>query len=101
MAPPALAFDVGDTPLHSAARWGRIEIVNMLIEAGALIDPKNALNQTPLHYAVVYQHPEVVKVLLKAGADPTIKTNKEMDAFRFAETIGDSAIISLLKEKKL
>ena len=71
----------------------------MLIGAGAQIDPKNALNQTPLHYAVVYQHPEVVKALLKAGSDPTIKINKEMDAFQFAEIIGDASITSLLTKK--
>ena len=98
--PPQLAFDVGDTPLHSAARWGRIEIVNMLIDAGAQIDPKNALNQTPLHYAVVYQHSEVVKALLKAGADPKIKTNKDIDASQFAEIIENPDIIFLLEKKK-
>ncbi|MBN2211895.1 MAG: ankyrin repeat domain-containing protein [Sedimentisphaerales bacterium] len=99
-APPALAFDVGDSPLHCAARWGRIEIVKMLIEAGARIDQTNALGQTPLHYAVVYQHSEVIRALLKAGADPTIKTNKNMDAFLFAETINDPTIVSLLNERR-
>lgn len=99
--PPQLAFDVGDTPLHSAARWGRTKIVHLLIEAGAQVDAKNALHQTPLHYAIVYQHPEVVQALLTTGADPTIKTNKEMNAFDFARTINDPAILSLLKETKL
>ena len=68
----------------------------MLIESGASIDPKNAINQTPLHYAVVYQHTEVVKALITAGADPKLKTNKEMDAFQLAKTIDAPAIISLL-----
>ncbi|MBL7214315.1 MAG: ankyrin repeat domain-containing protein [Phycisphaerae bacterium] len=100
MAPPDLAFDVGDTPLHSAARWGRLSIVEMLIEAGAAVDCTNALNQTPLHYAVVYQHPEVVKALLAAGADPSIKTNKNMDAYQFAEIIADPEMLSLLPAKE-
>jgi ankyrin repeat protein len=99
MMPPELAFDVGDTPLHSAARWGRINIVKMLIEAGAEIDSGNVLNQTPLHYAVVYQHPEVVKALLAAGANPSIKTSKNLDAVQLAEKVAGQEILTLLTAK--
>jgi ankyrin repeat protein len=98
MAPPELAFDVGDTPLHSAARWGRLDIVNILLAAGAEVNAANVLDQTPLHYAVVYQHPEVVKTLLAAGADPSIKTNKDLDAHQFAEIIADPELKNILNE---
>ncbi len=37
------------TPLHSAARFGRVEIVRMLIDAGANVDVQDVDGWTPLH----------------------------------------------------
>jgi ankyrin repeat protein len=62
----------GTTPLHCAAWKGHVEIVEILLDAGAEID---ALNQdahyggTPLHAAAHGNQKAVVEVLLKRGAD--------------------------------
>ena len=99
IGPRYLHFGVGDTPLHSAARWGRINIVKQLIQAGAKIDPQNSLGQTPMHYAIAFQHVEVVKSLINAGANPKIKMNDGTSGLKLACKIDDKQIIELLKAK--
>jgi ankyrin len=99
MAPIRLAFGVGDTPLHSAAHAGRINIVACLIKAGAEIDCKNSHEQTPLHYAIAFEHPRIVECLLKAGADPKTKMSDGTSALELAYKVGNKQIIDLLKAR--
>lgn len=98
MMPPGFAFCVGDTPLHSAARWGRTEIVQILIDAGAAINCANHFDQTPLHYAVTYEHLPVIEILLKAGADPGKKMKEGKTALDIAEELNNESMTSLLKQ---
>ena len=34
----------GDSPLMEAARWGRTEVVSLLVKAGAALDLQNVVN---------------------------------------------------------
>ena len=71
---------VGETAMHAAARFGHLECVKLLLEAGADTRAKeNSLenasrNQAtsipPLARASKYGHLEVVRVLLAARGDP-------------------------------
>ena len=55
------------TPLHEAARYGRKDVLLMLLDAGA--DPNaKGKDGTPLRWAVSYGHNEVVKLFLERGA---------------------------------
>uniref|UniRef100_A0AAT9UR03 Ankyrin repeat containing protein n=1 Tax=Apapanepox virus TaxID=3049969 RepID=A0AAT9UR03_9POXV len=56
-----------NTPLHRAVIKNHIEIVDMLISYGAIVDAKNRIGNTPLMYA---SNPCIVKLLLEKGADP-------------------------------
>ena len=58
-----------DTPLHSAARFGREDLAELLIAAGANIEARNELDERPLHASATYGHPTVAKLLLARGAD--------------------------------
>jgi hypothetical protein len=42
---------VGQTPMHLAAKWGRLNVIEFLIEAGADLEIKDRKGRTPLHEA--------------------------------------------------
>jgi uncharacterized protein len=47
----------GETPLHRAAAFGEVETIRMLINAGAIVDAKDAHGDTPLSWASWYLRP--------------------------------------------
>lgn len=61
---------LGDTPLHWSCHNGHVEIVEMLLDAGADIeaDEINCYGGKPLHWASEHEV-EVVKLLLERGAN--------------------------------
>ncbi|MEM9644871.1 MAG: ankyrin repeat domain-containing protein [Planctomycetota bacterium] len=61
---------IGDSPLHWPAHNNHVEIVSMLIEAGADVeaDEVNWIGGKPLHWASEHA-PDTVRRLLEAGAD--------------------------------
>lgn len=64
------------TPLHHAAANGHLEIVKVLIKAGANIEAKSIYRVTPLHAACsVLNNEAVIEVLLKARANIEAKTS--------------------------
>ena len=60
----------GSTPLHDAAsEGGHLEIVKVLLAAGARVDAvDDCTEDTPLNLASYWGHLEIVDVLLAAGA---------------------------------
>jgi len=61
---------IGDSPLHWPAHNGFVEIVELLLDAGAAIeaDEVNCYGGKPLHWASEHA-PAVVEVLLRRGAN--------------------------------
>jgi len=56
-------------PLHAASSLGHLEVVSVLLGAGASVHSKNeGEGHTPLFLAARGGHEEVVGLLLKAGA---------------------------------
>lgn len=68
--------EVGVSPLFIAAKFGKVEVVSALVDAGADVNRlyKDISSPfaygTPLHIAAKAGHVDVIKVLLDAGADP-------------------------------
>lgn len=80
----------GNTPLHYAVKCGSLEMVKLLVEAGADIKTRNQANMTPLHIAIYGGYFGLVEYLVKeAGASPkmltgilvSILTSKEKDFY--------------------
>jgi len=64
------------TPLHHAAINGNLEMIKILLEAGANPNAKAGSNYTALHYAARECHTEIFYTLIKAGADPNPKNEE-------------------------
>ncbi|KAK8092806.1 hypothetical protein PG999_014393 [Apiospora kogelbergensis] len=77
----------GFTPLHVAAQYGNLALVNFLLDQGAAVDALSGpegLKVTPLHLAIQNTRRDVTNTLLRKGADPSLGN-------RFGETSWDYA----------
>jgi ankyrin repeat protein len=61
-------------PLHVAAWFGRVEIVRMLIDAGADVEAKDNDGWAPLHRAA--GNVEIARMLIDAGANVNVQDEK-------------------------
>lgn len=62
------------SPLHVAAKWGKSNLVALLLERGAHIEAKTRDGLTPLHCAARSGHEQVVDMMLERGAPISCKT---------------------------
>ncbi|ODM88846.1 Ankyrin-3 [Orchesella cincta] len=62
---PNVTMDNGETPMHVAARHGRLKIIRLLLQDGANPQLKARDGDTPLHFACRYGHIFVVEALLE------------------------------------
>ncbi|KAE8996754.1 hypothetical protein PR003_g19669 [Phytophthora rubi] len=60
------------TPLHWAAVSGALEVVDLLLEAGADPNFQDAQGRSPLHWAARLNKADVARSLIQAGADPRL-----------------------------
>ena len=74
----------GWTPLHYAATGGHLEMMRLLLEEHAFIDPQSPNKTTPLMMAAQYGTTEAVKLLLEEGADPNMRNELKLSAVDFA-----------------
>jgi hypothetical protein len=71
----------GSSPLISASLFGKTEIAQLLIDAGADLNIQNNEGSTALITAAFFCRPQIVKLLLDKGADKTIKNNYSQTAY--------------------
>lgn len=60
--------EFGNTPLCLAAKRGRYEVAQLLLNMGAKVDLQGQFDETPLYNAVPEGHMEIVRLLLGRGA---------------------------------
>ncbi|XP_076377912.1 uncharacterized protein LOC143259463 [Megalopta genalis] len=92
----------GMTVLHTAAKYGNLEIVKFLInEKGADFNAKDNEGMTILHTAAGYGNLEIVKFLInEKGADFNAKDNEGMTILHTAVKYGNLEIVKFLINKK-
>lgn len=87
----------GYSPLHSAARHGDVELVELLIEHGADVNAANRnFALTPLHMAVDDGRINVASVLISNGADVNATDWIGMTPLAMAAERGYEEMVALL-----
>jgi len=97
----AVETDDGDTPLHEAAMYGRVEAVRFLLAHKARLESRTESDRTPLATAARFGYAEVVRELLRAGADPSPADREGKTPLHLAadsDRPESSTIVSLLLE---
>ncbi|WP_341817238.1 ankyrin repeat domain-containing protein [Wolbachia endosymbiont (group A) of Agelastica alni] len=61
-------ISINHTPLHYAAREGKLELIKFLLNKGFSIEARDKDDSTPLHYAARKGQLEAAKLLLDEGA---------------------------------
>ena len=81
---PVNRFDraLGWTPLHHAVRQGHLDVVDVLLAAGADVNAhdERRIGQTPLGDNITECSFEMARRLIEAGADPTIRGWMQLSA---------------------
>uniref|UniRef100_A0A452ILP9 Poly [ADP-ribose] polymerase n=1 Tax=Gopherus agassizii TaxID=38772 RepID=A0A452ILP9_9SAUR len=88
--------DVGLVPLHNACSYGHYEVAELLVRHGASVNVADLWKFTPLHEAAAKGKYEICKLLLKHGADPT-KKNRDGNTPLDLVKEGDTDIQDLLR----
>lgn len=92
-------FGEGAAPIIIAAGFGNINILEILVDAGADIEEKGLQNLcTPLHYAAHQGNKEAVRYLIQKGAKVNSKDRNLETPLHYAAYYGDIEIIKLLLE---
>lgn len=64
------------TPLHHAANAGQVELIELLVKAGAPVEARALSGGTPLMRAIESSRPSCVDALIKAGANVNAENKK-------------------------
>lgn len=86
----------GKTPLHCAT-WGdpKPQVIQVLLNAGALPNARNSYRYTPLHWTAKHGHQVPTTLLLNAGADDGLKNANEETPFDLAINWGQDEIFRI------
>ncbi|KAI9316184.1 hypothetical protein BX666DRAFT_214314 [Dichotomocladium elegans] len=76
----------GTTPLIYAACFGKVDIAQALLDAGAKTDVQDSFGWSALMWATNNNHDALVKVLLENGASSHTKSAKGRTVFDFVNT---------------
>lgn len=92
--PRPSARDRGQTAVWWAADCGRLDMVTMLVDAGAHPDIPDSHGSTPLHQAAGGGHLDVVEYLVGLGADTMAPIYDGRTPFNMAATHGRSEVVA-------
>ncbi len=84
------------TPLHIASEMGRVDVVKVLLAAGADVRAQNKGGDTPLHFAAARGRVEAVKALLAGGSDVDIRSKLGFTPLHEAASWSQVGVVKVL-----
>ncbi|XP_062537231.1 uncharacterized protein LOC134205710 [Armigeres subalbatus] len=90
----------GETAVHVAALYGKVDVLRILIEKKAEIDVRNSFGNTPLYFAASNGHTDVVDLLIEKGADTELTVQSNGTAMHAAAFYGEVEVLNALIAKK-
>jgi ankyrin repeat protein len=84
------------TGMHYAAMNGNLQIIAILIKAGADIDPRDRLGNTPLMLAAQRNQTEAADLLIEAGAKLNMQNRDGLTPLMIAAGRGNIALVRAL-----
>jgi len=86
--------------INAAAASRNLEVVKLVLQAGANPDAQQQAGYTALHEAAVNNNAELAKALLSAAADPRIRSDAGQTAAEMAREKGHNEIAEMVEGKK-
>jgi ankyrin repeat protein len=77
-------------PLHCAAEVGRVEIMTMLLDAGADINAVDKNRRTACHVAILENHFDALKLLVERGANLGVVNSSGRSLLSIVASLGSS-----------
>lgn len=87
----------GMTPLMAVARFGRTDVMDILLRLDADIDCQDDKGLTPVMWAAKASQPEALKMLLRAGADVDVRNADGKTVMAMARDSHDIPIYAILQ----
>ena len=84
------------TALHFAVIKNRLDILELLIQAGANINASDKHGRTPLILAAEFGYADIIQILLDSGANILIKNNDGKNAKQVAKKMYNEACYNIL-----
>ena len=88
----------GPSCLHYAAEWRHLNIITLLIENGAVVDPREDHRETPLRWAIRYGAYSSITTLIKLGADLERAKDSNFWQKQFDESMREEKTKDAIKE---
>ena len=89
-------FKDNATLVHEAARRGYLEILEVLVEHGAVLNGLDGSGNTPLHLAALNKHIDTVIFLVQKGCPLNVLNDEGDTAIRSAVKAGHFDIVRYL-----
>jgi len=92
----ALETESQNTPLMLAAKYGKLKVMQQLMDAGASVDKLGFNNLTALHYAVRNDHLDVTNFLCEQKCDVALEDTYGNTALHDAARMGNLKCVEVL-----
>lgn len=92
----AIGFKFWKTPMHHAAEGNAVDVIEILREHGADIDPRDIERKTPLQIAIINGSDEFAVQMINFGADVNWETYEQFTPLHFAAQYGRETVLDAL-----